>query len=293
MRILGNHLTIIALLLLIQVSAYGAFENVDYGARSLGMGSAYISVADDASAVFWNTSGIARIEQNELEMSYMELYYLVSYGSLSYAQRIKGGSVGLGVISSSDSDGVYQEMELVACYGRKFFNNLSVGSGVKYLSSGANTGNVNIGNGKGVAIDFGCQYQLMNNAITFGMRLRNLVGYVAYNRKAIMDIAGEKYSQMPDFSYGFGVSVSIDRLFPIMKDTILAVEIADNDIHTGLEYTFRDILSIRAGYRLGNELNRAITAGFGVKASAIRLDYAYVSSFVGAATSQFSVSVVW
>ncbi|HGJ66656.1 TPA: hypothetical protein ENS27_14930 [bacterium] len=288
-----KYIVTILLILFAQISAYGAFENVDYGARSLGMGSAYVSIADDPSAVFWNVAGITNLNKRELEMSYMILYDLVSFSYISYAQDIKNGNVGVGIISSSDADGIYREMEFIVCYGKKIFDDLSIGSGIKYLSSEANLGDTRLGNGKGFAIDLGLQYRPMGDDINLGLRLRNLIGYVSYNRNAIMEFTDRKYSELPDFSYAFGISADINRFFPIIKDTILALEIMDNDFRTGMEYTFRDTLSIRTGLRFGNALDRAITAGFGVKVSSIRLDFAYVSSAVGAPTSQFSMSIAW
>ena len=274
------------------LSAYGAFEVFDPDARSLGMGSALVSVADDANAIFWNTAGITHIDQKELAMSYMELYDLVSYSSLSYVQRVKGSSMGLGVMSSSDTDGIYHEMELILCYAKEANNNLNLGANIKYLSSEAYTGDVKLGNGKGISFDLGCQYHILGD-VSLGIRLQNLLGYVSYNRKAVTGIASKKYSQSPDFSYGLGASVDLERFLPALKDVIVATELADGDFHTGIEYTFHNIISIRSGLRFGNALTRAITAGFGIKASALKLDYAYVSSSVGAQTSQFSVSVSW
>jgi hypothetical protein len=275
------------------LSAYGAFEGIDLDARSLGMGSAFVSVTDDAGAIFWNTAGIAQVNQKELAMSYTELYDLVSYSSLGYVQRLKNSSVGVGVMSSSDTDGIYHEMELIMCYAREAINNLDVGANVKYLSSEAYIGDVKLGNGKGVSLDLGCQYHILDDDVSIGVRLQNLLGYVSYNRRAIMDIAGKKYSQSPGFSYGLGASADLERFLPVLKDTIFATEIADGDFHTGVEYTFHDIISIRSGLWFGNALTRAITAGFGIKASALKFDYAYVSSSVGAQTSQFSISVSW
>jgi len=279
--------------LLTALSAYGAFEVFDPDARSLGMGSALVSVADDANAIFWNTAGITHIDQKELAMSYMELYDLVSYSSLSYVQRMKGSSFGLGVMSSSDTDGIYHEMELILCYAKEAINNLNLGANIKYLSSEAYTGDVKLGNGKGISFDLGGQYHLLDDDVSLGIRLQNLLGYVSYNRKAVMGIASKKYSQSPDLSYGLGASVDVKRFLPALKDVIVATELADGDFHTGIEYTFHNIISIRSGLRFGNALTRAITAGFGIKASALKLDYAYVSSSVGAQTSQFSVSVSW
>jgi hypothetical protein len=223
----------------------------------------------------------------------MELYGLVSYSSLSYVQRVKGSSVGLGVMSSSDTDGIYHEMKLILCYAKEIVNNLGLGANANYLSSEAYINNVKLGNGKGISFDLGCQYRMLDDDISLGIRLQNLLGNVVYNRKAVMGMASKKYTQSPDFSYGLGASVDLERLLPALKDMIAVTEFADGDFHTGVEYTFHNTISIRSGLRFGNALTRAITAGFGIKASALKLDYAYVSSSVGAQTSQFSISVSW
>ena len=39
----------------------GQFLKIPVGARAKGMGGAFVGVADDPSAVFWNAAGIARI----------------------------------------------------------------------------------------------------------------------------------------------------------------------------------------------------------------------------------------
>ncbi len=40
-------------------STFGAFENMEMGARPLGMGSAFVANADGASAIFWNPAGVS------------------------------------------------------------------------------------------------------------------------------------------------------------------------------------------------------------------------------------------
>jgi hypothetical protein len=47
----------------------GQFLKIEVGARATAMGGAYVAVADDASAVFWNAAGIARIEPDKSELS--------------------------------------------------------------------------------------------------------------------------------------------------------------------------------------------------------------------------------
>jgi hypothetical protein len=47
----------------------GQFLKIGVGARACAMGGAFVGVADDASAVFWNAAGIARIDPDKSEVS--------------------------------------------------------------------------------------------------------------------------------------------------------------------------------------------------------------------------------
>lgn len=42
------------------------FLKIGVGPRATGMGSAYVAVSDDATAMYWNPAGIAGIEKNEI-----------------------------------------------------------------------------------------------------------------------------------------------------------------------------------------------------------------------------------
>jgi len=273
--------------------AYGAFEDIGMGARPLGMGSAFVANANGAGAIFWNPAGVVQTHHRELTMSYVELYDLVSYSSLGYAHRMEVGSMGFGLVSSDDVDGAYQETTLALAVAGKIRGSLSLGANIKYLFSTANTGDLRIGGGKGLALDLGCQYHIWKDAVFLGASLQNLVSYVSYLRETVKDIPGEKYSEGLDISYKVGAGVKPECFFPRVQNAVLAFELSDGYFHAGAEHIFRDIVAVRAGVRTGNALSRAITAGFGLKLSAFRLDYAYVGSEIGAGTSQFSLSIDW
>ncbi len=273
---------------------------MELGARPLGMGSAFVSVADGAEALFWNPSGISAIENQELILSYMELYSLVSYSAVSYAKNINGIPLGIGLNSSSDTDGVYQETEFILLSAMDVSSQLSLGAGLKYLYANANLGDTKLGNGKGISIDVGCKYDIFRDTLCLGVTFHNLLGYVSYNRLAYSDISGQNYWERPGFSYKIGTSVKLDILLErilgykldYVPRSIAAFDIYNNDVCMGLECNF-SVISIRCGVRTGNALTSSLTSGFGINLSSFRVDYAYVASRIGDQISQFSVSVRW
>jgi hypothetical protein len=63
----------------------GEFMAVGGGARALGMGGAFAAVADDASAVFWNPSGISGFDQMQALFMHSERFgQLVNYNFASF-----------------------------------------------------------------------------------------------------------------------------------------------------------------------------------------------------------------
>lgn len=69
------------------------FLNLPVGARAVGMAGAYSSVAEDASAIYWNPAGLVQIPK--LSAMFMRSEYVddISYQYAAYAQRLSYDSV--------------------------------------------------------------------------------------------------------------------------------------------------------------------------------------------------------
>jgi hypothetical protein len=52
----------------------GEFLNLGVGARALGMGGAFVGVADDATACFWNPAGLASLTRREFSFMHAETF---------------------------------------------------------------------------------------------------------------------------------------------------------------------------------------------------------------------------
>ena len=52
----------------------GEFLSLGVGARALGLGGAFVGVADDVTASFWNPAGLAQLNRKELSLMHAETF---------------------------------------------------------------------------------------------------------------------------------------------------------------------------------------------------------------------------
>lgn len=99
-------------------------------ARPLGIGGAFIGVADDVNAVFYNSAGISFLEKKEFEASAGTTSFDVFTGSVGYRQSIDEESafgLALSKVKSEVSDLLCGSIS----YSRKFIDFLSFGVDIK------------------------------------------------------------------------------------------------------------------------------------------------------------------
>lgn len=67
----------------------GEFLRIGVGARALGMGSAFVGLADDGTAAFWNPAGLATLASREVTAMHAEQFgSIVKYDFLSYTMPL-------------------------------------------------------------------------------------------------------------------------------------------------------------------------------------------------------------
>lgn len=85
------------------------------GARALGMGSAFVAIADDVTATYWNPAGLTKVKKNGFSTMYSDTFRtgeggffsqgLVSYNFVNYIHQIEGiGSLGISWIRQGIDD---------------------------------------------------------------------------------------------------------------------------------------------------------------------------------------------
>ena len=150
---------LLSALLLYSAEAAAGIEKIGIGSRAIGMGTAFVSIADDASAVYWNPAGIAMSVSDsaqinrQLSLMYSPLYGLsyLKHKFIAYTQdRLLPnryfGSLGFGIVEldlSPNADDFqslsYTEDTFLVCWAYSFslrpiFQRFSLGATFKYFN---------------------------------------------------------------------------------------------------------------------------------------------------------------
>jgi hypothetical protein len=88
----------------------GEFLATGFGAKALGMGGAFVSIADDASAVYWNPAGLYQLDRRQALLMHSQRFGgLVDYSTFSFAMPLSreaqaeaAGAIGLVWLRVSD-----------------------------------------------------------------------------------------------------------------------------------------------------------------------------------------------
>ncbi len=163
------------------------------GARALGMGNAFVSISDDATAVYWNPAGLARLKRNESQVQHAERFGgTVKHDVITAAGPSPVGGFGIGLLrlgvediklttledpseslSSKNRAVVSSEVgtsdtSLHLCYGRAVRPGIYLGTTLKLIWR-----NLAAGDGSGYGIDVGALYVPVP-AWSLGLTVRNV-----------------------------------------------------------------------------------------------------------------------
>jgi outer membrane protein OmpA-like peptidoglycan-associated protein len=245
---------------------------VGQGPRGSALGESYTSLAADASAIYWNPAGLARVRGYQFALSHQQWFTGVADEVGQGAFAIGPGTAGVGLVYSGDRDfeGWSQENEpegrfstwsavLSAGYGMTLFGKYDAGVAVKGLLD-----DLAADRGSGAAVDFGVQARPLAN-LGVGLAARHL-GFVSY---------GSGPGKLPaEFALG------ADYRYEGFVGTADVVVPLDNypSVRLGVEYSPIREAALRVGWRSGLSdvgLLGGLTAGLGVTVGSFGLDYAF------------------
>ncbi len=277
-------------------STTAGFLKIGAGARALGMGGAFTSIADNPSAVYWNAAGISRMENSQVEFAHQSWYQDVNIENLMIALPGKKVSFGAGLtylnygqISSYDENGdpsgdlSMYNMAVIFCAATNVTENISLGVAAKYIEQSfdiikgsafagdigilADYGGVNLGL---AAVNLGTKMKYINVSENLPAAVRFGLSFHQFNDRALISLEG--YSPFHD----------------------------QLSVHQGFEMNLYDQLYARSGlvYHTGAVANsNALTynLGLGIGYGAGKFDYTFMPSddYGTDAVHNFSITFSW
>jgi long-subunit fatty acid transport protein len=276
---------------------------IPVGARGAALGNAYLAVANDASSAFWNPAGlayaegirafvtqtqwIADINVNAGVLSYnaggygvFGLHFLsVDWGTINGTRRADNdqGYIDTGTFSPTD-------WLVGISYARQISNSFSIGANLRYIYE--SLGSTFIGSMDSptsykaemdlLSFDFGTTYYTGYKDLRLSMTLQNFSKEPRY--------VAEYFSLPLTFKFGMAMDVSkfwgesTDHSLTLALDAVHPRDYTER-VHVGAEYSFRDMVFLRGGYK-SNYDEQDLSLGGGVHYAfgeiALGLDYSYV-----------------
>ncbi len=282
----------------------GQFLKITVGARAAGMGNAFVAVADDATALYWNAAGIARIDADKSQLSLNHANWVadLSFDQIGYVFHVKRipGAFGVHARALSMDPMVettaYQPdpnqgtgrtfdagmMTVGMTYARSFTDKFSAGVTANFIHEGLAEFSQ-----QSYAFDVGTLYDVGAYGMKIGMTISNIGSQIEFiGRQA----------RIPSI---FRVGSSVALMQRADQKLVGSLEFShppDNAerLNLGAEYAFKSFVFMRGGYNINYDAE-GLAGGVGFHfpvsvAGEANLDYAYTDMKDLGGTHRFSLT---
>ena len=217
------------------------------GARSLGMGGAYVALADEAMGTLWNPAGLSLLYQNEAHFETARLYEETAVYGFGFAMPSRHlPSFGVSILSMNSGSmertdelnyplGTFSETDLAVLLtaSKAFSPRFSAGASIKVVRQ-----SVEEFGATGVGGDFGLMYDLTPQ-LRIGASVLNVGG-----PNLNLDGTQESFPQ----HYRMGMSARVLNGKGLISGEIDQTDVRGLSMHVGGEYWLYPQVAMRVGY---------------------------------------------
>jgi hypothetical protein len=290
-----------------KISKYaGEFMAIGVGGRPLGLGGAYVALANDVTAGYYNPAGLAHLNYPQIALMHDERYgNLVNYDYASVAipfdtdfsfgiSAMRLGIDGIpdtrNALRDANNDGVIdpkdgyridpskvtyfnnQDWAFYLTFAKRHTDNFFWGANVKIIRK-----DLAEFSATGIGFDVGAWYSPVEN-FSLGANLQDITTtLIAWS-------TGTNELVSPTAKIGGAYVLHINdwgRFIPVLDFDVrfenrrfasnFNVGPVSFDMHAGMEFSFKELISIRGGY---NDVKQ-FTIGAGVKLPKLNVDYSF------------------
>ena len=307
---------ILLIVLLFPVVAAATFNNIGVGARPLGLGGAFVALADDSNAADYNAAGLGYIDEIHLGATHAQRFNgLITYNALSGVIPFgRAGSIGAGFGGLAEDSEVYSEQTLRLSYGNALFKQVAIGANLKLFRTSFDEVNEFVAenpyfvntSSSAVSFDLGVIARPFQS-LSLGASVENLL-------PADMSISDTQTDTVPlniraGLAYRLAsiaeISAQGAAVSNLLKGSLVSLEVASRNseiyIRTGMEVWLNKSIAVRGGYGVKNGRSSATTLSFGgsaklpISGTVLQLDYGFQllsGSFQDNITQRFSLNLL-
>ena len=273
------------------------FLSIGIGAKANGMGGAYSSIADDATALYWNPAGIASINEYQTYFSHTSLFADINLNFVGFV--IPAGALGNIGLSVTTLD--YGEMEVTTEYNpdgtgetfsagsyafglslaRNITEDFSIGITAKYIRE-----DIFNSSASGFAFDIGTIFRTPFYGIKFASSITNygtkmqmdgqdlLVQYDSDPQNSGNNESLDSYLGTDDFDLPLRLQIGLSKDFQFLDGQRFTISVDathpnDNNqwVNVGGELAlFNEVIFLRGGYKtlFLDESQEGLSLGFGL-----------------------------
>ncbi len=271
------------------------FLKIGVGARAAGMGDAFVAIANDASALYWNPAGLAQTKNNELIAAHTNWLIDIKHDFVGAVYHLSSeDAVGLSITSLQTDDmpvttelepygnGTYFRYSDFAAglsYSRRMTPQFSFGGTIRYVQE-----TLDVLTMRGVVVDLGTYYWTGLGTSRFSAVVTNFGSQMA-PQGTVNGLDGSRITSFQEFSpptifkFGFAIEPYTDESNSITT-SIQLNHPNDNseNFSVGAEYQLLKTFFVRGGYKF-NVDEESYTFGGGVATTVssvhLNVDYGY------------------
>jgi hypothetical protein len=288
------------------------FLKIGVGARAIALGGAYVAEASDLSALYWNPAGLAKLQGGSLDLAHTQYIAQIDYSYAGFGLNLGNvGTIAMSLIyldsgdmqvrTTSEPEGTGEffkavDFALQLSYARLLTDRFAIGTTLKYINQ-----RIWHSTASAMAFDVGVLFTTPYERLRIGANMSNFGPKMQMNGRDILfsqdptptqegnvEIVNAEYlmDEHP-LPLLFRVGLALDLIStPDHRVLLLTDATHPNDnseyVNFGTEYSFRDLIALRIGYKNAWEEDgeQGLTFGGGLniridRSMRVRFDYAY------------------
>ena len=271
------------------------FLKIGVGGRATAMGDAFVAVANDVSALYWNPAGLTQFSENQIMFSHNKWVVDINHdfiGAVYHLDETNTFGVSLTSLSMDEmkvtteyapfGTGEYfgfSDMGIAVSYSRKMTDQFSFGGTIRYIEETLDKLKM-----RGVMIDLGTYYWTGLGSTRFAVAVTNFGNDLAPDGEVVL-VGNRTRSEWQSFSPPtmFRIGFALEPYEDEENRVTTSIQLNhpnDNseNLSLGVEYVWNKMFFARGGYKFNvDEQNYTFGAGVNVPISIanVSVDYAF------------------